>query len=406
MYSSNESKESKNEENEQRSVRPLLEETRRKEALGNETRQREELRGDSRQETSQKTAETEDEKTQNENENKHAADEARPAATLQQTEQQTPVVITQPLGTLPPSNAQLEVLMLVQQSAPASARSPLIANFRRCLASLVRHSSLRLRLHLVGEPDSLHVASAAAQEVAPGLAVVEHDARLLTQRAAQTAAALRTHFAPRSGYYAQALFLLAPLYHRLLPTVLGRLLVLDVDLLFAGDVAHVAAHFAHLQGETLVALAHEQQPVYRHVLSTYRRAHPGTPLGEPAAAQTGRGQPGYNSGVLLLNLAAMRGSAWYNGLLDTPGAVEALATEYSFRGHLGDQDLWTLLAFVRPQTVHALSCGLNRQLCEWWRGHGGYTAVFDDYWRCDAEAIVVWHGNCNTPFPAEALAAA
>ncbi|KAK7085267.1 Xyloside xylosyltransferase 1, partial [Halocaridina rubra] len=43
---------------------------------------------------------------------------------------------------------------------------------------------------------------------------------------------------------------------------------------------------------------------------------------------------------------------------------------YSFQGHLGDQDLYTLIAFDYPELFYTLPCGWNRQLCEWWRNHG------------------------------------
>lgn len=70
---------------------------------------------------------------------------------------------------------------------------------------------------------------------------------------------------------------------------------------------------------------------------------------------------------------------------------------YSFQGHLGDQDLYTLIALDHPELFYTLPCTWNRQLCDWWRGHG-YQAVFDLYFACSFELKVI-HGNCKTPIP-------
>ena len=51
----------------------------------------------------------------------------------------------------------------------------------------------------------------------------------------------------------------------------------------------------------------------------------------------------------------------------------------------------------RPEFIHTIDCGWNRQLCTWWRDRG-YADVFANYSKCDSE-IKLWHGNCNTPIP-------
>ena len=108
------------------------------------------------------------------------------------------------------------------------------------------------------------------------------------------------------------------------------------------------------------------------------------------------GLPGFNSGVMLLDLEAMRSSALYNQLLQ-PGSVARLADQYRFRGHLGDQDFFTMIGMEHPGLFHPLSCGWNRQLCSWWREHG-YAEVFLLYSRCD-RPVHIYHGNCNSPIP-------
>lgn len=71
-----------------------------------------------------------------------------------------------------------------------------------------------------------------------------------------------------------------------------------------------------------------------------------------------------------------------------------MTKEFGFKGHLGDQDFYTLVGFVRPDLIQTLNCGFNRQLCTWWRDHG-YGDVFKDYFKCKHKVVVV-HGNCNT----------
>lgn len=130
----------------------------------------------------------------------------------------------------------------------------------------------------------------------------------------------------------------------------------------------------------------------RHTFWQYRRENPKTRVGEPPPD----GLPGFNSGVLLLNLEAMRRSKLYNQLLE-PAMVQKLTEKYRFKGHLGDQDFFTMVGMEHPELFHVLDCTWNRQLCTWWKDHG-YSDVFDQYFRCDGE-VKIYHGNCNTPIP-------
>lgn len=106
-----------------------------------------------------------------------------------------------------------------------------------------------------------------------------------------------------------------------------------------------------------------------------------------------RGFQGYNSGVVLLNLNAIRKSVEYSRILQKD-TVQSLTNKYKFRGHLGDQDFYTLMGFEYPHLIQTLHCGFNRQLCVWWKDHG-YKDVFDKYFQCN-HSIVILHGNCNT----------
>ncbi len=130
----------------------------------------------------------------------------------------------------------------------------------------------------------------------------------------------------------------------------------------------------------------------RHTFWQYRKENPQTRVGEPPPD----GLPGFNSGVMLLDLGAMRDSALYNQLLE-PSNVAKLADQYRFRGHLGDQDFFTMIGMEHPELFYSLACGWNRQLCTWWRDHG-YGDVFQLYYRCGGP-VYIYHGNCNSPIP-------
>ncbi|KAG5890576.1 hypothetical protein JTB14_012704 [Gonioctena quinquepunctata] len=62
----------------------------------------------------------------------------------------------------------------------------------------------------------------------------------------------------------------------------------------------------------------------------------------------------------------------------------------TFRGHLGDQDFYTLVGNEYPHLIQTLNCKFNRQLCTWWRDHG-YSNIFEHYFKCNHD-IVVLHG--------------
>ena len=133
-------------------------------------------------------------------------------------------------------------------------------------------------------------------------------------------------------------------------------------------------------------------PLPRHTFWQFRHENPKTRVGGPPP----EGLPGFNSGVVLLNLEAMRQSPLYGRLLE-PAHVQQLADKYHFRGHLGDQDFFTMIGMEHPELFHVLDCTWNRQLCTWWRDHG-YSDVFDAYFRCEGH-VKIYHGNCNTPIP-------
>ena len=203
---------------------------------------------------------------------------------------------------------------------------------------------------------------------------------------------MQRHFSYKPGaYYNHALFFLSIAVHRIFPS-LCRVIMLDADLKIVDDIRHLADRFRLFSADNLIGIARDMQPVYRHALWQYRRDNPGTRVGEPPPD----GLTGFNSGVLLLDLHRMRASRLYNSLV-TAEAVAELTAEFHFKGHLGDQDFFTLLSFRYERLFHVLPCGWNRQLCTWWGKHG-YADILHLYHSCDGP-VHIYHGNCDTPIP-------
>lgn len=153
------------------------------------------------------------------------------------------------------------------------------------------------------------------------LTLAYYDAAELVDAAKPLAGNLQGHF-QNGGYYSKAIFFLAPLYHRILPRRIQELIVLDSDLKFTTDVWSLQAQFRNFAPTTVMSLAYEQQPVYKHVLWEHRRDDPKTTFGMPPP----HGFPGFNSGVILMNLARMRASPLYNSVFTT-SLVKDLSAE-------------------------------------------------------------------------------
>ncbi|XP_069009570.1 xyloside xylosyltransferase 1 isoform X2 [Embiotoca jacksoni] len=223
--------------------------------------------------------------------------------------------------------------------------------------------------------------------------VLFHDVVALTQKLFPIVEAMQKHFSAGSGaYYSDSIFFLSVAMHKIMPESLTRIVQLDLDLKYKTNIRDFFQEFDRFPPGAVIGIAREMQPVYRHTFWQYRKEHPQTRVGEPPPD----GLPGFNSGVMLLDLGAMRASALYNQLLE-PSNVAKLADQYRFKGHLGDQDFFTMIGMEHPELFYSLACGWNRQLCTWWRDHG-YGDVFQLYYRCDGP-IYIYHGNCNSPIP-------
>ncbi|XP_077998554.1 xyloside xylosyltransferase 1-like [Glandiceps talaboti] len=196
-------------------------------------------------------------------------------------------------------------------------------------------------------------------------------------------------------YYMDAIFFLSVALHQnILPPEVKQLVMIDSDLRFRTDIKKLYDHFDNFGPGNVIGIAHEQQPVYRHTFSLYRSQNRGTLVGDPPP----KGLAGFNSGVMLLDLVRMRESVSYNSFLDV-NVVRSLSEKYSFKGHLGDQDFFSLISLENKDLFYVLPCTWNRQLCQWWKDKG-YADVFHLYFNC-LGIINIYHGNCNTPIPSD-----
>lgn len=200
-----------------------------------------------------------------------------------------------------------------------------------------------------------------------------------------------------------------------------RAILIDCDVVFRTDVRLLFDEFNKFSSDNLFGLAPELTPVYRHILYRYRANNPTTNFGSPYYPSSilssifnmntinninnnkhkhfkhiKHGYPGLNSGVVMLYLKRIRTSKLYEENLKE-SYVRKIANKYSFKGHLGDQDYYTLLGYEFPSLIYRLDCIWNRQLCTWWKDHG-YSDVFDTYFHCEGK-VKLYHGNCNTRVP-------
>ncbi|XP_035665312.1 xyloside xylosyltransferase 1-like [Branchiostoma floridae] len=298
-------------------------------------------------------------------------------------------------------DSQIREYHVLQMFTKAGNNRGLIDKFKLCFNSMMQKSSIRpdngeiLHLHLVSDPDSKAIAEGIVDTwLKKGLLKLSfHDPVQLTETLYPIVKPMQEKFsAGANAYYGDSIFFLSVGMHKVFPSDTKHIVQLDCDLKFRSDIRELFDMFDHFESDNVIGIAEEQQPVYRHTFWQYRNEHKGTKVGDPPP----NGQPGFNSGVLLLDLDKMRGSRLYNSLLNGT-VVHTMSEEFHFKGHLGDQDYFTLLSYRYPQLFHVLPCTWNRQLCTWWQDKG-YQEVFDFYHDCAGE-INIYHGNCNTPIP-------
>ncbi|ELU12058.1 hypothetical protein CAPTEDRAFT_219773 [Capitella teleta] len=264
------------------------------------------------------------------------------------------------------------------------------------VTSLFRHATIPLNIHIIGEEASQNLAEKIMAKNVPSTAkykIVHLDVDHLATELADIVEPMQERFSYKKGsYYNHALFFLSTAIHRVMPSTMHRAIMMDVDLKFRGDIKQLYDQFSLFDETHVMGLAREMQPVYRHLFWYHRRENPGTRVGDPPP----NGLTGFNSGVLLLDLDRMRSSQLYNSMLERKN-IESLADEFRIKGHLGDQDFFTLLGMVHEELFYVLPCVFNRQLSSWWKDHG-YKDVFHLYHDCEGD-VLIYHGNGKTKIP-------
>lgn len=273
--------------------------------------------------------------------------------------------------------------------------------FRRFFMSLLQHSSVLISLHLIIDgPSKIHakeVLSSIRTHINKTFEENYYEVNDLAVKLQDIVSSMQPYFSSQPGsYYSDALFYLSLGLHRV-ASEQKTAIMFDADTKVLTDVSLLFKEFKKFGPETLFGLAPELSPVYHHILYIYRSKYKDTMFGRPMGEG---GFPGLNSGVIMFQFEHIRKSKKYSELLK-PEAVQQLVKKYDFKGHLGDQDFYSLLGMDYPSMIHVLDCEWNRQLCTWWKSHG-YQDIFDDFFRCEKK-ISVYHGNCNTAIPNSSL---
>ncbi|XP_071945653.1 xyloside xylosyltransferase 1-like [Antedon mediterranea] len=288
---------------------------------------------------------------------------------------------------------------VIQSLTNTDKRPYLKTRFEECMISILEKSSVNLHFFFVVDTPSKQAILDIMQDITNKK--IAHskvqfnflDIDELAKELAPMVSMLQQHVSGGHPYYKDAIFFLSIAIHQhVMPEYVHRLVMLDTDLIFKTDIKQLFAYFDLFKGNNVIGIAHEQQPVYRHLFSLYRSQNRGTLVGNPPP----NGLTGFNSGVLLLDLDRMRRNTLYHKYLDGTN-LKLLTEKYHFKGHLGDQDFFSLLSLEHPDLFHVLPCSWNRQLCVWWRDKG-YIDIFDQYFSCPGK-IDIFHGNCNTPIP-------
>lgn len=267
--------------------------------------------------------------------------------------------------------------------------------FRQSTSSLLEKSSIRVNFHVVTDNTSRLIAANIFSNYNFNCTLKFYDMTILSERIGEKLGSdlLKFFRFGPDAYYGDALFFLSLVAADLFPR-LNRVIKIDSDLLFRADIAELWKYFDRFSTTQQFGFVREQQPVYRHVFSAYRSSmNSSTRIGDPPPD----GITGFNSGVMLLDLRKIRSKTSPFKSLIRLENIRRLVEKYKFRGHLGDQDVYTLLSIENPELFYILPCQWNRQLCQWWREHG-YAEVFDQYFHCD-DPIKIYHGNCQSPFP-------
>ena len=214
------------------------------------------------------------------------------------------------------------------------------------------------------------------------------DIEQILAKTSATLEPLQPYFLPSSNNNTASL--LPILLHRALPRSFHQVVLLEPLLKFKSDIAKLHELFGSFHRENLIGAAFDLHPGYRQRLEQYRRDHYNTRIGSPGP----NGLPGFNSGVLLMDLDKMRASALYNTLLK-PSNAEKLTSEFHVEGFLGAQDFVTLAGMKYEWFFYVVPCQWNRQKCpEIEMGNEIKRDELKQYYNCPGK-VKVHNFKCN-----------
>jgi len=196
---------------------------------------------------------------------------------------------------------------------------------------------------------------------------------------------------PQSKYN-KDLFYISPLYGKAF-TKLEKMIFIDMDLDFYGDIELLWNQFSELHEPQVVGVGRDLSPHYSTYLANYNRGHPGSKLGQPGPLQ------GINTGVVLFWLERMRWSLLFNDELNF-GAMKNLSTEFGMTFTLGDQDWWAMLSWKKPELFYNLPCRFNKQMSLQYLREP-WEEIFDSYHNCSSTKAqtMIFHRNGCGPTP-------
>ncbi|XP_052215378.1 xylosyl- and glucuronyltransferase LARGE2s-like isoform X2 [Dreissena polymorpha] len=146
---------------------------------------------------------------------------------------------------------------------------------------------------------------------------------------------------------------------KILPVDLRKVIVLDTDITFASDIAELWKLFGVLAKEAL-GLVENQSDWYLGKL--WKNHQPWPALGR-----------GFNTGVMLMNLAILRGIDW----MRIWRQVAEKELQVMLHTALADQDIINSVLKQHPQLVKTLPCQWNVQLSDNTRSEQCYSEVTD-----------------------------
>jgi len=192
--------------------------------------------------------------------------------------------------------------------------------------------------------------------------------------------------------YNKDLFYISPLYAKAF-TKLEKIIFIDMDLDFYGDVQLLWNQFSELHEPQVVGVGRDLSPHYSTYLADYNKEHPGSKLGKPGRLQ------GINTGVVLFWLEKMRWSLLFNDELNFE-AMKNLSMGFKMTFLTGDQDWWAMLSWKKPELFYILPCRFNKQMSLQYL-RKPWEEIFDSYHNCSSTKAqtMIFHRNGCGPTP-------